>query len=189
MGKVNVTLEFESPEAAIAALGKLVGLTADKAPRKPRNDAGRERGPHKPPAGQPPVVPPNAAAASATAKPAAEQGGNASSAATDPSKAGQQVATSTSTSAQASGGAASAPTTTAAAATQEDVVKAMDGAFNAVGLEVCRAALGRFGVQRIPQVAPEHRAPLVVMLEKLAKVTAKPGTDEFVKDTQAALAA
>lgn len=196
MGKVSVTFEFDSPEAAIAALGKYTGLApaADKAPRKPRADAGKERGPHKdkPPVGQPPVVPPVVPPAANPSVNPTQTGGNASSAATDTSNAGS-AATSTSTSAQGSASSATSGAATKAAggapATPEQTQAAMEELFNAKGLETAKLVLSRFGAPRVRDLLPEQRAEFVVKAKAVAALPEKQGTPEFDTKVQAVFAA
>ena len=174
MAKVSVTLEFDSVEAAIAALGKQMvgapGVTqrgergADKAKdagsnpaagtapttrsRKPRADAGKPRGPYK-----------DAEAAKAAAPATTSIPPSAgSSAVTDPSNAGV-AATSTSTPADPVP-VASAPNNEPAV-TIEDCRARLEKLFDAKGIVAAQDVLSRFGVKRAGDMKPEQYADFI----------------------------
>jgi hypothetical protein len=191
---VKVTLEFASVDAAIVALGKLVGtkvtavepqekklgpptsveehvarVEARKAERKQRADKGQPRAPYKPR---------NQEAAAGQASPAGATGG-----VTDAGKAGEQPAAPTSTVPPV----ATAPTQTAApaqtvtpaqsaapaaAATAEEVQTVVAGVFERHGYDVASQLLQRFGVSRGRDLKPEQYADFVAMGRKVLAATA-----------------
>lgn len=182
---VQVTLSFASQEEAIAALGRIAGIAApaqpavavEKSPRKPRSDAGQQRGPQQNPASAKQEANPagagaqqGAQAASAAAPVAAAPAGAASTNANAGAAAGATVE------AQPQGGAAqsaAAQASTAAAApaaaakTAEDVQAAVEKLFNAKGFDDCAAVLSRFGVKRGKDLTAEQRAEFIRRAEDI----------------------
>lgn len=174
---VKITLDYTNVEEAIAALGKLAGITpvaavavqpaVEKKERQPRADRGQPRGPNARTAGEP-----NAAGASAPVASAPETGSNAPSVVTAPGKAAEQAANPTATVTPAPTVAAPqapAAVTTAPAATVVDdatIQAGVEKLFNAKGFDDTARVLSRFGVQRGKDLLPVQRA------EFLAKVDA-----------------
>jgi hypothetical protein len=161
---IKVTLEFESVDAAISALGKLVGVsTTPKQPRKGRDDKGQPRGTYKPRATE-----------GASASPIPLQGkttGNSASGVTDLGKA-SSVATPTSTVPQSAPGDASivapatageANSTTAGAPprTFQEAEAAFKTFFNAKGVQPARELFAKFKIARITELSPEQYAEFV----------------------------
>lgn len=166
---IQVTLQFASPEAAIAALAKLGDIKPVEAPaRRGRADKGQQRGPNArtkdkdggaggTPAGQQqaPGAPALAASVATEATPPTTPSGAASAGATtEPSKAGE-AATSSSTTAQPSGGVAS----------QEAAQTAMEKIYDAKGMDTARDVLARFGAKRVRDLKPEQRAEFIAKVD------------------------
>lgn len=182
---VQLTLEFDKPEDAILALGKLIGVpaaslkpavaagekgaespapaaVAPTRPRKPRADAGQPRGPYK-------DKEQNVAGTGASGAPAPG---------TDPGNGGQQAPTLTSTTtpvpaapqtaapvepkpSDKSAHAPESPAAGAAVPSPEDVQKAVERLFTAKDFDVCEQLLSRFGVKRGRDLRPDHRADFI----------------------------
>lgn len=154
---VKVTIEFPSAEAAIAGLAKLADIktpavapaAVEKAPRKPRSDAGQTRGPQ--------------GATAASAGPVAGTAGDKRAAApvtsTAPGNAGQQPATPTATAAPAVQ-APVAPKLPTAEEVQAAVEK-LFGAGKNGGFDNTAAALSRFGVKRGKDLPEAQRTEFI----------------------------
>ena len=154
---VKVTLEFSTVDAAIVALGKLVGgaparaaatpvitqvaitppaATPEAPPRtrRGRSDKGEKRGPYK-----------TAATHEASPTPAVEA--VAPAPAVEPPAGGPVV-------------------------TQAEAHAALEKLFNTGGIDVARELLGRYGVARLRDLAPESFAAFKVEAEKLTPAAA-----------------
>jgi len=170
---VRVTLEFEKIDEAIVALGKLVGGQPSKAadsaapikpvagpsatkPRKPRNDAGKPRGPYTVNAEavvQPPTGEATAQAGIASSAPASGAG------VTDAGKTADKAVTPMSTVPVEVPAAASAPKTA-------DAQAAIAKLFDAQGLQGAMFVLSRYGVKAVRELKPEQYAPFIADVEK-----------------------
>jgi hypothetical protein len=162
---VKITLEFESVDAAIVGLGKLVGApVAAKPPRKGRDDKGQPRGAYKPRATE-------GAPASATPATQGENTGNSASGVPDPAKA-VAVATPESTVPQSAPGdaasaipatAGTANSTTAGAPTRtfQEIEAAFKVFFNAKGVQPARELFAKFKIARITELQPEQYAEFI----------------------------
>jgi hypothetical protein len=161
MAKVVVTLEFDSVEASIAALGKVAGLVAapaaapksdapaaEKPPRKGRADAGVPRGPHKP---TEPIA--NATGAGA----AAPVGTTASAAVTQAAPV-----------AAAPAPQPTPPVAIITAPIADDTVQAaVEKLFNKIDYDGTFAALSKFGVKRGKDLPQPVRAEFLQRVEDL----------------------
>lgn len=171
---IKITLEFESVDAAIVGLGKLVGApVAPKQPRKGRDDKGQPRGTYKPRATEagapdtpgatqaqgalassvptqaaPAVAPASSGGATAETPPAAAVPGAVSSA--------QAVVVAAKTES-----AESLPTTTTEPATFAQAEAAFQTFFNAKGVQPARELFAKFGIARITELKPEQYAEFV----------------------------
>lgn len=177
---IKIILEFESVDAAIVGLGKLVGApVAPKQPRKGRDDKGQSRGAYKPritnqqtdPVAMPTsttgsAVPVSAAQNGELASPIPLQGkttGNSVSAVTDPEKA-VAVVTPKSTVAQAGQGEPGITpgnSAIASAPTFQQVEVAFKKFFAEKGLQPARELFAKFGIARITELKPEQYAEFV----------------------------
>lgn len=160
---MKVTIEFDSVDQAIVALGAVAKPIAvapapavEKAPRKPRSDAGQARGPQQP----------NAAGASGAPSGVAVAG-NSTTGTTDPSSTAAGSAAGASTSTTPASPTATAPqapaavTIAPAAPTSDQVQAAVEKLFNAKGFDDCAAALSRFGVKRGKDLPEASRAEFI----------------------------
>lgn len=174
---VQVTLNFNSMDEAILALGKLaVGAapikaavatgksgaeipvpatsTATKPGRKPRNDAGKPRGSYKEPAA-PDVLATSVAPAPTPAAPVAA----------DPKAAAPETAGARQSDKVGSGAASADPTPAAAAPVKpisdEQIQSAIQALWDAKGAATTLAVFSRFGVKVGRELKPEQRADFI----------------------------
>jgi hypothetical protein len=165
--KVNVQLEFDSPEAAIAFLGRKVMEQEPKkpevpvvrtppGPRQPRADKGKPRGPYKKaeaPAKSSSVEAPQAAQApeSSAPEPAAQPAEDVS--------AEQPPASSVSV---------TEPAAAAPIPTEADVTAALQDVLNGKGMPAVTAIFEKYGVRRGRDVPIEKRAEFLVYCQEQA---------------------
>lgn len=159
--KIQVTLEFNSPEEAIVALGKYVkdapapvkssSHEAPQAVQAPVAAGTPKRGRGRPPknakAEEPPKPTVVAAEARGAESPAPVADAGSSVAAPPEEKVSTQ----------------SAPPT------EQDVIAALQACLNAVGMTKTRACFARFGVTRGSEVEPDQRAEFITYVGKVAK--------------------
>lgn len=155
---IKVTFEFPTIDAAIVAMGKMVGAPAKSASveapqaaqapsapatrsRKPRNDAGKPRGPYK----EPPVQEPAAPAAAAPSAPAPVV----------PEPAASPAA-----------GAGAVPSA-------EDAQEIFAKVFDAKGIVRAKELLQRYGVGRVRELLEGQRTDFIAECNELLNETNK----------------
>lgn len=185
---IEVTFHFNTIEEAIATLGSLIQKAAPVAnldspaepvvvavpvvkQRKPRADAGKPRGPYKGNAadGADKGVTPESVVTDTPAEGAAPSVAPEPAAAVNGDGGGITPSASESLTEQRSGQAASAPTAAAPTPTDTEIQDALTRLFDAKGASVAIDLLGKFGVKRGRDLAPEQRAAFIAKADELAK--------------------
>jgi hypothetical protein len=175
--------EYASVDQTIVALGK---LAAPKAPRKPRNDAGQARGPHKPPTE--PVVEPKVAPAAPVAPGDASTVDGADkpvASGTAASTGGAAQGTSTAAGAVATASSMPAPAQAASVTTLEQAQAAMEKVYKAKGVDTAKQILARLGTNRVKDILPASLGQFVKMATDIASFPEEQGTPAFGTKLQA----
>jgi hypothetical protein len=168
--------EYASVDQTIVALGK---LAAPKAPRKPRNDAGKERGPHATRAAPEPTPQPIAKSTVEDATVSTVGGVVENTAVVE--KQADPASTANAT----AGTPTSTPSATAGATTLEAAQAAMEKVYKAKGVDTAKQILARLGTNRVKDILPASLGTFVKMATDIASFPEEQGTPAFGTKLQA----